>query len=152
MVRAAVISDIDSLINLRIRLLNEANRNIESYDWDKYSQILREFLYDGLSSGKAVAFIAEEDGKAVAMSLMCFYNIIPLLYNLNGRIALLTDMYTIPEHRNKGLGTVLLDKIMEYAKSIGCAKVVLNATDSGKNLYEKFGFKDVAGEMSYKFK
>lgn len=151
MVRAAAISDIDSLIELRIRLLNETNKNIESYDWYKYSQALKDFLYNGLLNGKAVAFLAEEEGKVVAMSLMCFYTIVPLLYNISGRMALLTDMYTVPEYRNKGMGTVLLNKIMERAKGAGCTKVILNATDSGRKLYEKFGFKDVSGEMQYKF-
>lgn len=60
-------------------------------------------------------------------------------------------MYTIPECRNKGLGNKLLSNIMEHAKSLGYTKVTLNATDAGRRLYEKYGFKDVTGEMSYKF-
>lgn len=66
-------------------------------------------------------------------------------------MALLSDMYTIPEYRNKGLGMKLLNCIMEYAKTLGYQKVVLNATDSGRRLYKRFGFKDIDGEMSYKF-
>lgn len=151
MIRIATFNDIDSLVQLRIRLLYESNTNIENYDWDIYSQVLRFFYYDGLSNGKVIAYIAEENKKIVATSIMCFYNITPLLYNLDGKMALLTDMYTIPECRNKGLGTSLLNSIMEQAKKLGYKKIVLNATDSGRKLYKKYGFKDIDGEMSYKF-
>jgi len=94
----------------------------------------------------------EQNGNIVATSMICFYNITPSLYNLDGKMALLTDMYTIPEYRNKGVGMTLLSNIMEHAKKRGYLKVVLNATDSGRKLYEKYGFKAVDGEMSYKFK
>ena len=152
MIRMVRIEDIDSLVKLRIELLNEANKNIENYDWGKYSKALKTFYYESVSNGKAIAFLVEENGSIVATSMICFYNITPLLHNLEGKMALLTDMYTIPEYRNKGFGMALLNNIMEYSKKSGYLKVILNATDSGRKLYEKYGFKAVDGEMSYKFK
>ncbi|MBC8061888.1 MAG: viroplasmin family protein [Clostridiaceae bacterium] len=151
-IRIATIDDIDSLVKLRIRLLKEANSNIENYDWNKYSDALKVFYSDSLIDGKVIAFLVEQNGNIVATSIICFYNITPLLYNLDGKMALLTDMYTIPEYRNKGFATTLLSNIMEHTKKMGYLKVVLNATDAGRKLYEKYGFKVVAGEMSYKFK
>lgn len=151
MIRMATTNDIDCLVKLRIKLLNEAKKNIENYDWDKYTQALKCYYNDGLLNGEVVAFLAEESGNTVAVSIMCFYNICPSLFNLDGKIALITDMYTIPEYRNKGLGNKLLSNIMEYAKNLKYTKVTLNSTESGRRLYEKYGFKDVTGEMSYKF-
>jgi GNAT superfamily N-acetyltransferase len=151
MIRIATIDDIDSLVELRIKLLNESSNNIENYNWEKYSQVLKTFYYDGLLNGKVIAYLAEENKKNIAVSMMCFYNITPLLHNLDGKMALLTDMYTIPECRNKGYGMNLLNSIMEHAKKLGYVKVILNATESGRKLYGKYGFKDVNGEMSYKF-
>lgn len=151
MIRLATINDIDSLVELRIKLLSEANTNIINYDWKKYSQVLKAFYHDGILNGRVIAYIAEENKNIIAISIICFYNITPLLYNLEGKMALLSDVYTIPEYRGKGLGTSLLESIMKHAKELGYKKIILNATDSGRNLYEKFGFKDVNGEMSYKF-
>ncbi|MBU3183634.1 GNAT family N-acetyltransferase [Clostridium estertheticum] len=84
--------------------------------------------------------------------MICLYNITPSLYNLDGKMALLTDMYTTLQYRNKGYGISLLNDIMEYVKNRGYGKVVLNATESGRRLYEKYGFKDVNGKMYFKFK
>lgn len=151
MIRMATVDDIDILVELRIKLLMEVKTDIENYDWCNYSQALNTFYRDNLSSGKVIAFLAEVSENVVAISIMCFYNIPPLLNNLDGKMALLTDMYTVPKHRNNGLGTILLNNIMEYTQKLGYKKVILNATDSGRKLYEKYGFKDVNGEMSYKF-
>jgi len=85
------------------------------------------------------------------MSMMCFCDVVPSLFNLEGKIAFITDMYTLLEYRNKGLGMDLLNNIMEYAKKSGYEKVILHATDSGRILYEKYGFINTYGEMSYKF-
>jgi ribosomal protein S18 acetylase RimI-like enzyme len=152
MIRMATNDDIDSLVELRIKLLREANNSTENYDWNKYSDVLRAFYYDSLSNGKVIAFLVEEDKNIIATSMICFYNITPLLYNLDGKMALLTDMYTVPQYRNMGFGMDLLKNIMEYTKKLGYTKVTLSATDSGRKLYEKYGFKDVDGQMSFKFK
>ncbi len=151
MVRIATFDDIDSLVELRIELLKESINNIGNYDWDKYSQKLKEFYSEGLSNKKFIAYLVEEDKYIVATCMMYFYNITPLLYNLDGKMALLTDMYTMPKYRNRGYGMSLLKSIMGHAKELGYVKVTLNATDSGRKVYERYGFKDVNGEMSYKF-
>jgi len=151
MIRIATISDINSLVKLRIKLLKEVKIDIKNYEWDIYTEKLKCFYNDGLLSGKVAAFLAEENGNTVSISIMCFYEICPSLFNLDGKIALITDMYTVPEYRNKGLGNKLLNNLMEYAKILGYTKVTLNATDSGRKLYEKYGFKDITGEMFYKF-
>lgn len=150
MIRMATINDIASLVKFRINLLKEVKKNNEDYDWGNYSKTLECYYNDSLSIGEVVAFLAEENENVVAISIMCFYKICPSLYNLDGKIALITDMYTAPEYRNKGLGDKLLTDIMEYAKHLGYTKVTLNATDPGRRLYEKYGFKDVTGEMCYK--
>ena len=151
MIRIATIDIIDCLVKFRIQLLKEVNKNIENYNWNKYFEKLKYYYLDAFVNGKVVAFLAEESGKIVAVSIMCFYNIVPLLSNLEGTIAFLSDMYTIPEYRNRGIGIKLLKSIMEYTKKLGYAKVVLNATDAGRKFYKKYGFKDIEGEMSYKY-
>ncbi|MBU3098511.1 MULTISPECIES: GNAT family N-acetyltransferase [Clostridium] len=152
MIRMATIDDIDSLVKLRIKLLKEVNNNIKNYDWDQYSEVLKKFYYDRLPNGKIIAFLAVINGNVVAISMICLYNITPSLYNLDGKMALLTDMYTTLQYRNKGYGMSLLNDIMEHVKNRGYVKISLNATESGRKLYERYGFKDVNGKMSFKFK
>lgn len=149
MVKMATTADLDNLAKLRIDLLSEVRNYDANYDWREYLDVLKNYYAHALSNKNAVAFLAYENEKAIGMVSMSFYNIIPLVNNLDGKMALLTDMYTVPKYRNQGIGTKLLKEIMEYAKNMGYARVTLNATDSGRKLYEKYGFKDVTGEMAY---
>lgn len=151
MIKIATVNDIESLVQLRIKLLKESNSNINTFNLNNYCEILEKYYRENLLNHKVIAFLALENNIAVAISIMCFYTICPSPFNLDGKMALLTDMYTIPEYRNKGLGTTLLKTIMEYTKNLGYRKVTLNATDSGRKLYEKYGFKNLKGEMFYKF-
>ncbi len=151
MIRMATLEDIDTLVKLRIELLKEVKNKFGIYDWDNYSRTLKIFYNNTIPNDKVVAFLAEKDDFVIAISVIYFYNLVPLLNDLDGKLAFLTDMYTIPKYRNKGIGKALLNAIMDYAKTSGYPKVVLNSTDCCNKLYEQYGFKYVKDEISYGF-
>lgn len=41
----------------------------------------------------------------------------------------------------------MMKKAVEYLESIGCTRVVLHASDQGKNMYKKVGFSVATDEM-----
>jgi predicted acetyltransferase len=45
-----------------------------------------------------------------------------------------------PDYRNRGIGTILLERTIEYLDSAGIPSLKLDATPAGKPLYEKLGF------------
>ena len=65
------------------------------------------------------------------------------------KVAYIMSMYTFPMYRNQGIGTELFKRIVDEAKQLGYKKITLNATDMGNPLYEKYGFKDVQGDMNF---
>lgn len=50
----------------------------------------------------------------------------------------------LPKLRNLGIGSLFMNEIMNYNNSIGNRYIVLLATESGKGLYLKFGFRSIA--------
>ncbi|NHJ40187.1 MAG: GNAT family N-acetyltransferase, partial [Asgard group archaeon] len=52
----------------------------------------------------------------------------------------------------KGIGSALLEKLIEENKSKGIDTVFLHATPSGKPLYEKYGFKADVGDKEMTLK
>ena len=66
-----------------------------------------------------------------------------------GKVTYISNMFTYPEYRKHGIATKLFALTVEEAKKQGCIKILLNATDMGRPLYEKFGFKDTANDMVY---
>lgn len=59
------------------------------------------------------------------------------------------NIFTFPDYRKQGIGTELLKRTVEEAKNRGYIKITLNATDMGRPLYEKYGFKDSHGDMVF---
>ena len=52
----------------------------------------------------------------------------------------LANVITLPEHRGRGYGTLLVRDVVEWARSIDADRVDLSATPDGQRIYEKAGF------------
>lgn len=63
-------------------------------------------------------FLAEQDGEAVGMAVYYF-----AYYTWVGKSIHLDDLYVKQEHRSTGIGTQLLYKIFEVAKSESCNRL-----------------------------
>lgn len=54
------------------------------------------------------------------------------------------DFVVIPEYRNKGIASLLLQAVEDYAQEIGCCKITLEVLQGNlpaQKAYKKFGFK-----------
>lgn len=146
--RRAAISDIEDLIRLRMDFTREVQK-IKNDDGDKtLSDSLREYFSSTMPEDGFIAWLAEYEGQIVATSGLCFYKLPPSFKNLSGNMAYIMNMYTIPEFRGKGIAKVLFEKILTEAKALGFKKISLHATEMGRPIYEKFGFKGIDTEMA----
>ena len=68
----------------------------------------------------------------------------------NGKIGLLSSMYTVKDYRRKGIAKELLTKVVNEAKEYGCGAVQITASDMGMLLYSDFGFVKNDNFMQYK--
>ena len=71
---------------------------------------------------------------------------------LNGKIAWLGNIIVRPEYRNKGLGKILTERLIELAKEKSCESIYLLATSLGKFVYQKLGFKENGLYLFYQSK
>ena len=146
--RKANISDIPELINLRILFLKEIYPNAsESLD-DRLADHLTTYLQEYLAKDSFVNWFAEANGKAVASAGILFYNQPPLYHNLDGKVAYILNVYTLPDFRRKGIAKALLQKILQEAKDRNTGKVSLHTSELGRSLYEQFGFVAGGNEMT----
>lgn len=58
----------------------------------------------------------------------------------NGKIGLLSSMFTEPEYRRRVIAKELLSRVIEQACSYGCGTVQITASDIDVFLYEDYGF------------
>jgi len=146
--RKAGYGDIPALLELRGMLLTEAN-DLPVGDYGKIAGAIREYFEKSLADGSFEAWISLDGEKAAAASGICYYSVPPSFNNPTGKSAYIMNMYTLPEYRRQGIAEELFKRLLEGAKAREAAVITLIATEMGRPLYEKLGFRQAAGYMVY---
>jgi GNAT superfamily N-acetyltransferase len=147
--RLATHEDVDDLVRLRIDFLEEFQPDACEQK-NECEQLLKEYFESAIPCDGFVAWLAESGEKIVGTSGLSFYAIAPSLKNLTGKIAYILNMYTVPSYRGKGIASALFERIINEARVRGYKKILLHATESGRLVYQKFGFKNTDNEMALK--
>ncbi|WP_034333429.1 GNAT family N-acetyltransferase [Bacillus sp. J37] len=145
-IRASV-KDIDSIISLRIALLKELGEIKSSKEEQLVVSSTKEYLQQALSNNEFISYIAMCNGETVGVSGVVIIKRPPYLENLNGIEAYILNMYTIPQHRGRGISRKLLELCIDECKDMGVRRVWLHSSENGKHLYQKVGFTPKNNEM-----
>ena len=65
---------------------------------------------------------------------------IHIIYKLSRTLGLIEDVAVNKDHRGKGIGKSLVEKLIEIGKQKNCDKIVLNTSQKNSKFYEKIGF------------
>ena len=145
--RKATEKDIPALVELRKQqLIDENAAAAQTIDLE-----LKEYFRRALADHSFLAWLAAEDDRIIATSGVCFYQLPPNYKNPSGKMAYVTNMFTVKAARRKGIASVLLERILQEARSAGGSVVMLHASSDGEALYSKFGFVSSEGYMTLRF-
>ena len=145
--RKLVESDLDTFIDMRITQLREEGAT-EDID---LVPCLKDYYNRHMGDGTFVSWLALDGDKIIGTSGMSFVEKPPYFGCPNGRIGLLSSMFTNPDYRRQGIGKELLHRVVEEARNYGCGAVHITASDMGVKLYTAFGFKHNGNFMQYNF-
>ncbi len=138
--------DLDIFIRMRIDQLREEGAK-EDID---LVPALRDYYERHLANDTFVSWLAMDGEKMVGTSGMSIVEKPPYFGCPNGKIGLLSSMYTEPSYRRMGIAKTLLRKVVDEAKERGCGTVQITASDMGVMLYTDFGFVKNNNFMQYK--
>lgn len=150
--RRATVEDAELLTELRLEMRRERETVPPPEDMKAFEKANLDFFKENIASNSYIGIIGFEAGKVVGTGGISLHNHPPSYGVPNGKSACLLNMYTRSQFRGQGVAGKILAALVEYARSAGCCKVYLNASDMGKPIYEKFGFKDVSNEMVFDLK
>ncbi len=146
--RKATPADIEDLVRLRIAFLKEVQKpETRQIDDTTLAESLRNYFTDSVANDTFVAWLAIHEGEIVATSGLCFFQIAPGFTLQNGKIAYILNIFTLPKWRGIGLGKQIFECILQEAKDRGYKRISLHASDDGRPIYEKFGFRLTSDEM-----
>ena len=142
--RMADASDIDMLMNVRLSMLRIVNDLPADYIFDDELVVSsrRYFL-----EGDQTTVVAVNDGRCVACASMSYIDgvLSPALgesvSHSSGKRAHLMNVYTEEHYRRRGIARQLVNMLIEDARVHGATEISLDATESGRPLYESMGFK-----------
>lgn len=138
-------NELTSFIEMRINQLREegAKEDIDLYP------ALKDYYNRHMADGTFVSWIALDGDKIIGTSGMSFVEKPPYFGCPNGKIGLLSSMFTAGEYRRQGIARELLSRVVQEAKEYGCGVVQITASDMGVLLYTDFGFKKNGNFMQY---
>ena len=139
--------ELDAFIEIRINQLREegATENID------LRPALKDYYNRHMVDGTFVSWIAMDGNTIIGTSGMSFVEKPPYFGCPNGRIGILSSMFTSSQYRRKGIAKELLSRVVQEAKEYGCGVVQITASDMGVLLYTDFGFKKNGNFMQYNF-
>lgn len=84
---------------------------------------LRDYYNRHMADGTFVSWLAFDGDKIIGTSGMSFVEKPPYLGCPNGKVGLLSSMYTDPAYRRKGIAKELLSRVVNEAREYGCGTV-----------------------------
>lgn len=146
--RKAILSDADTLANLRIDMLCEEG-SLSSGQKALIENNTKQFFLNGLTDNSVIGWVAVDNQRIVCMGCVNFFSFPPNDWCPNGKTAYVGNMYTLPDFRGRGIASNVLSSLIGEAKARECQRILLHTTDMGRHLYEKVGFEDSPTAMAF---
>ena len=137
-IRKIIPADIESIVNMRIRMLAETTDDPMPNGLDRQ---IRRFVRRHMEDGTCMGVLAEKDGRVIADAVIYIFETMPDEINMVGRTAMLYNVYTIPEFRDQGIMTKMLPVVIDLAREAGALELKMNAAPKAIPLYERMGFR-----------
>jgi glucosamine-phosphate N-acetyltransferase len=93
-----------------------------------------------------VIFVAEHNGRIIGATTLLIEQ---KFIHDGGKVGHIEDVVVSKEFQSKGVGIIIIKSVLDYAKSQGCYKTILDCDDKVKPFYDKLGFVRHSNGMRY---
>lgn len=135
-VRKARAGDMPELLAIRREMLAVVNGVPENGISDELMRLSEEYF----RNGHQTTFLAYCGERLAGCATICWLTVMPTYSHPSGKRAHIMNVYTRAEFRRMGAARAMLNALLEEARERGVTSVTLDATDSGRPLYETMGF------------
>jgi predicted GNAT family acetyltransferase len=145
-IRKANIDDLEVLLKTRLEFV-QSLRNHEVTLSEEFHKSTYDYMKKHIEDDTMVIWMAIDNIEIVSAAMVCYYQLLPTISNETGNTGYILNVFTDPNYRRQGLATELMNKLKQDAKERNVSRLLLNATDMGKLVYEKLGYKEVTKQM-----
>lgn len=146
-IRRATLDDRDALVWLRVALMREMGA-VLAPDEAALAEVIRHYLDTALPEGGFIAWVGTDAaGTVIGCGGLVTAQKPPSPGNHSGREAYIMNMYTAPAWRGRGLAARIFAALVAEARAAGAELVRLHATEDGRSIYARAGFRATDTEM-----
>jgi GNAT superfamily N-acetyltransferase len=95
------------------------------------------------NEGLGLFLVARDGGDVIGLAALSF----AWTLEHGGKSAWLDELYVVPEHRGRGVGRALLERVIVEARVLGCRAIDLEVEEAHRRveqLYEREGYRRLA--------
>lgn len=148
-IRLAEAKDFKQLIRMRWNFTVEYDESKKNESFDDFEMECQHFLENALNGGQWFIWVAEENQKIVSHIYIELLQKVPRPGRKTYPFAYMTNVYTVPEYRNKGVGGNVLGLINKWIKENNFEFVIVWPSDESINYYKKYGYAHCKEPMEY---
>jgi GNAT superfamily N-acetyltransferase len=100
-----------------------------------------------LPSGSCKSWLMESGNQLLASGAISIVSFVPSPVDLSSRVAYLHSVYTEPGLRGRNLASRIVECALSYCKTNGIKRVILDASEAGRPIYERIGFSASTNSM-----
>jgi GNAT superfamily N-acetyltransferase len=141
LIRAATVGDIPALIHHRRSMWWEMGRQ-DAAALDLMEAAARDYFCTAIPDGSYRGFLAQNESEEIVGGAGVVISPWPGSFDQRlPRRAMILNMYVEKPYRRRGIARALMEKMIEWCRREEFAYVGLHASDEGRPLYEKLGFR-----------
>lgn len=111
-----------------------------------------DFLERGLRTGNWIYWVAKNEGEVVSHIFINTIRPVPRPCQPDDRFGYMTNVYTRPEYRNKGIGSELMKRAMQWAEKEGLELLIVSPGEGSLSFYSRAGFSEETDFMQLRLK
>jgi GNAT superfamily N-acetyltransferase len=138
--RLADENDFEQLAGLRWDFRLEDDGEHASMSKPEFVEKCIEFLKRGSASGYHAYWIAEDAGEIVAQIFVHKIDMVPRPCKLEDRFGYITNNYTKPQYRNRGIGSELLKRVVGWSREEDLELLIVYPSELAVPFYQRSGF------------
>ncbi|CDQ40581.1 MULTISPECIES: GNAT family N-acetyltransferase [Virgibacillus] len=149
-VRLAEVEDIKQLIKMRWDFTVEYDKSKGDSSFRAFEMECHSFLEKALiNNDQWFIWIAEVNEEIVSHIYIELIDKVPRPGRITYPFAYMTNVYTIPKYRNKGIGSKLLQVVNKWSKKNNFEFIMVWPSEDSNHFYQKNGYTPCSEQMEF---
>jgi GNAT superfamily N-acetyltransferase len=132
--------DLDTIINHRLSMFREMGHN-DPNELERIERVSREYFEKAIPCGAFHAVLAEVDSSVAGGGGVVVASWPGGANRLLPQRSWILNVYVHPHYRRRGIAREIMKTLIQWSRSQGFDCVCLHASDDGRPLYQRLGFK-----------